>query len=251
MQSSALHTRQTAALPPRRVDSGHALTFDVFVHFGTILSIVAVFWKDILDILGSLWIGVTGWRLREQYRNSEPARIGIAILVASIPAGVIGLLFRHQIEEAFADPKLVSVNLVLTGLILFLTRISVPKEEKRIGIFSGFLVGLAQAAAVLPGISRSGATMSMAMYLRLSPQRAARFSFLMAIPVISGATALEAPRLLEAMGTPTVPTLAGALVAGVVGYVAIRVLLRIVERGGFSSFAFYCLGVGVLGILFL
>jgi undecaprenyl-diphosphatase len=233
------------------IDSGRALTFDIFVHFGTLLSILTVFWRDILVILRSLWTGVATYRLREQYRTSEPARIGIAIIVASIPAGVVGILFRQQIQEAFADPKLVSVGLVLTGLMLFLTRISVARMEKRVGILSGLVIGIAQAAAILPGISRSGATMSTAMYLRLTPQRAARFSFLMAVPVIAGSAVLEVPHLFGSESSSTLPSIIGAVVSAVVGYVAIRVLLRVIERGGVSVFAFYCFTVGVAGILFL
>jgi undecaprenyl-diphosphatase len=234
------------------VKDPQVLTFDVFVHFGTLISIALVFWKDILEILGAMWHAVVSLRFRESYRTSEPVRIGIGILVASIPAGVIGILFHHQVEEAFNDPKLVAVNLVITGLILFLTRLATVQSDKRVGVLNAFLIGIAQAVAILPGISRSGSTISSGMYLRLSPVRAARFSFLMAIPVIGGAALLESKNLLHA-GTaiPLMPTIVGTVVAAVVGYVAIRLLLRIVQRGAFSWFSLYCLVVGILAILFI
>ena len=233
------------------IDSGQALTFDVFVHLGTVVSIVLVLRRDIVDVLRSLWRGVVHLRLREEYRTSEPARVGLAMIVGSIPAGVVGILFRRQVQAAFADPKLVSVGLVLTGLLLFLTRLAKPVPGKRVGLLSGCLIGLAQAAAVIPGISRSGVTMSTATYLRLSPERAARFSFLLAVPVIVGAAVLETPRLLEASSGLTLPSLIGAGVSAVVGTIAIRAVLRQLERGGFSVFALYCLAAGTAGILFL
>jgi len=228
------------------------IIFDVFVHFGTLISVVFVFWKDILEILRAFIKAFTTMKLKEEYNKTGYFRLGVAIIIGSIPAGIVGLLYRHQIEAAFTDPKLVAMNLVITGLILFLTRLPKPVEGKKIGLVSAFIIGLAQAVAILPGISRSGSTMSTALYLKTSPVQAARFSFLLSVPVIAGAALLEGYELFKhsnALGTTTL--LVGTVVSAIAGYFAIKVLLKIMEKGKFSWFSFYCLTIGILGILFI
>jgi undecaprenyl-diphosphatase len=228
------------------------IIFDVFVHFGTLISVVFVFWKDLLEILRSFVKVFTAMKLKIECEKTEHYRLGIAIIIGTIPAGIIGLLYRHQIEAAFTDPKLVAMNLVITGLILFLTRLAKPVEGKKVGLLTAFIIGLAQAVAILPGISRSGSTMSTALYLKISPMLAARFSFLLSVPVIAGAALLESYKLFKygnALGT--MPFLVGTVVSAIAGYFAIKVLLKIIEKGKFSWFSFYCLAIGILGILFI
>jgi undecaprenyl-diphosphatase len=191
-------------------------------------------------------------RLSEEYKKSDSFRVGVSIIVGSIPAAIIGLAYHKQVEDAFTDPKLVAMNLVITGLILFLTRLAKPKEGKRIGAVSAFFIGIAQAVAILPGISRSGLTMSAAIFLRHSPVQAARFSFLLSLPVIFGAFLLEVKEIVKYGSTVgTVPFIIGTATAAVTGYAAMKVLLRIMERGKFSWFSVYCLAVGILGIVFI
>lgn len=232
--------------------NGELLTFDVYVHFGTLLSVVAVFWKDILAIIKSTVSALLSPHWKQHYLDDPNARLGFALIVATIPAGVVGLTYRNAVEAAFTDPKLVGMNLVITGLILFLTRLSGPVPEKRPGIFSGILIGIAQAFAILPGISRSGSTISTALYLRISPVQAARFSFLMSIPVIGGASLLETIKIFK-HGTDVgiLTILVGTVVSAISGYISIKVLLSIVQRGKLNWFAFYCLLVGSFGILFI
>jgi len=230
------------------------ITFEVFVHFGTLMSVVVVMWKDILAIIQSTVKALTGGRLsREYYDENEQFRLALAIVVGSVPAAVIGLLFEDAVTAAFTDPKMVSVMLVLTGLILFLTRLAEPVENKNVGILSAIMIGIAQAIAIVPGISRSGFTISTAVYLRISPLNAARFSFLLSIPVIAGATLLKTKDLVfNGFGAESVLHIAGGtLMAFLSGYVAIKVLLKIVQQGKFSIFAFYCLIAGSLGIIFI
>jgi len=228
------------------------LTFDVFVHFGTLISVVIVFWKDILEMMRSFFSAIAFFKFKEHYEDKEHFRLGIAILIGSIPAGVIGLTYRQQIEDAFTDTKLVAMNLVITGLILFLTRLARPIEGKKVGIISSIVIGFAQAIAILPGISRSGSTMSAALYLKISPLQAARFSFLLSVPVIAGAALLEIVALIK-HGTNIgfLPILVGTFTAAIAGYAAIKLLLRIMEKGKFSWFSFYCLAIGILGIIFI
>ncbi len=235
-----------------KVQDPEVLSFDVYVHFGTLISVCVIFWKDILEIVRATWKALISLNFKESYNTVEHFRLGIAILVGSIPAAFVGLQFREQIEAAFSDPKLVAVNLVITGLILFLTRLPRPTEGKKVGIVSGFVVGIAQAVAILPGISRSGLTMSTALYLKLSPLLAARFSFLLSIPVIAGAALLETKNVFRhGMETGFAPLALGIVSAAITGYIAIKILLSVMERGKFSWFAFYCLAIGVAGIVFI
>lgn len=230
------------------------ITFEVFVHFGTLMSIVLVFWKDILAIVQSVLQAFRPVNFRaEFYRTNEHVRLGLGIMLGSIPAAVIGLKYENQITAAFGDPKLVAVMLVLTGLILFLTRLAHPVEGKSVGLAASFLIGISQAVAITPGISRSGTTISTALYLGISPVHAARFSFLLSLPAVFGATIVKLRHVVE-LGTPAsglLPMIVGMGVAFLSGYVAIKYLLRIIERGKFSWFSVYCLVVGILAILFL
>lgn len=235
------------------VQSTNTLTFDVFVHFGTLLSVFVFFWKDIVEIVKSIVRSLKGaMNLREEYSRNEHLRIGVSIVVGSIPAGIIGVLFRDVIKDTFTDPKLAGVCLVVTGLILFLTRLARPNPDKRVGIVSAFVVGIAQAVAILPGISRSGSTISTGMYLKLTSVRAAQFSFLLSIPVIAGASLLETKNLLsEGVDIGAAPILVGTLVSAATGYLSIKAMLKILQKGKLSWFAFYCLVVGVFGIVFI
>jgi undecaprenyl-diphosphatase len=228
------------------------LSFDVYVHFGTLISVCVIFRKDIGNIIRSCWHALHTKTLRSAYASNEHVRLGLAIVVGSIPAAVIGLKYHDVIAAAFRDPKLVCVNLVITGLLLFLTRLAKVSKGKRLGMVAGFIIGIAQAVAILPGISRTGSTISSALYLRLSPATAAKFSFLLSIPVIGGAALLEMKTVIrQGMEIGFAPFLVGLVAAALTGYVAIKLLLRIIERGKFSWFAFYCLSVGISGLLFI
>lgn len=230
------------------------VTFEIFLHFGTLLSVVVVFWSDVKAILlGAVSAAAHPRDFRHRYTNSEEVRMGVFLIVASIPAAILGIRYQEAIGEAFKDPKLVSVMLIITGLILYLTRLARAQEGKRFSIMSSFLVGCAQAVAIIPGISRSGSTISAAMYLGISPARAARFSFLLALPVIAGGTLLHIVELIAQGGAPeSLPALVlGTLIAFLSGWAAIRFLLRLVEKGKFSVFSVYCLIVGTVGVLFI
>lgn len=230
------------------------ITFEVFVHFGTLMSVVAVLGKDIVEIIKSFLGAVKEIKLtKKYYEESEYFRLGIYILIASVPAAIVGLNYEKDIASAFTDPKLVAVMLVFTGLILYLTGLMRPSDPRKIRAGSAFLIGLAQALAIIPGISRSGSTISTAMYLRISPVQAARFSFLLSVPVITGATLLKTGELLMAGFSfwYLAPILVGTLVAFLSGYFAIKFLLQIIEKGKFSFFSYYCLIVGTLGIIFI
>lgn len=225
------------------------VSFDIFVHCGTLISVAIYFWKDIIEILRSFTKALKTYKEKEEHKKTEYFYLGIAIIIGSIPAGVIGLIFYRQIEEIFTDPKFVAMNIVITGLILFLTRLVKPTRGKKVGILSSIIIGLAQMIAILPGISRSGLTMSAALFMKISPVQAARFSFLLSIPVIAGAVLLETYKLV-AYGTTIgfLQIIVGIGVSAIAGYVAIKLLLHIMEKGKFSWFSLYCLVIGIFGI---
>ncbi len=230
------------------------IVFEVFVHFGTVLSILTVYAREARDLTLSVVRGVTHPnRLRAAYAEDPSFRMAVQILLSAIPAGIIGLTLEDSISEAFSDPKLVATMLIVTGLILFLTRLFRSVEKRPFNLLIAFFVGCAQALAIIPGISRSGSTISMAMYWKVDPTEAARFSFLMSVPVILGATALKVLDVL-ADGTTSESVLVlavASLTAYISGYGAIKLLLRVISFGRIRLFAFYCLIAGSAGILFL
>lgn len=236
-----------------KVPASDDITFEVFVHFGTLVSVVVVLWKDIVQITTTVFEAFKGPGIVVKYRENEYFRLAIFILAASIPAAVVGIKFEDDVSAAFSDPKLVAVMLIVTGLILFLTRTVSQLGQRRIGIVSALVIGMAQAFAVIPGISRSGSTISAGMFLKVPPLQAARFSFLLSVPVIAGATFLKTIDIIKegVSFDYLLPILVGTAVSFASGYFAIKFLLRIVEKGKFSVFAFYCLFAGTIGIIFL
>ena len=196
--------------------------FEVLVHIGTLCSILVVFRYEILELVKSI-------------KSNESKRM--------ITALMIGQLFEH--------PFAVSYSLIATGLWLIMTKWFVNKHSS-INLKNGFLIGCAQAVAIIPGISRSGATIGAAMLLGVSPEKAAKFSFLLAIPAISGAGLLTAID----MDTMNIASLSSGsiLVAFIssflVGWVALAWLLKLISKGQFHWFGIYCLAIGIISLSF-
>ncbi len=229
------------------------IEFEVFVHFGTMLSVVLIFWRDVIEILRSFFSKIFKIKeLGENYRNDPNFRTALLIIWASIPAGLVGILFEDKIENIFQNPKLTALFLVFTGLILFSTRFAKNNPSGDFSIASSFIVGVAQAFAILPGISRSGTTISAGMLLGIDGVRSARFSFLLSLPAILGATLLKVKEIMSAGLFADLPQLSlSAIVAFVAGYIAIRFLLSVISKGNFRLFAYYCFLVGVIGLIFI
>jgi undecaprenyl-diphosphatase len=168
------------------------------------------------------------------------------ILLASVPTGLMGIVFKDWFESFFSEPKLVGVMLLVTGGVLWVTRY--VREQGR-GIQGmtwrdAILIGIAQGIVISPGISRSGATISTGFYCGLDRTLAGKFSFLLSIPAILGATVLEFPKL-ETIGTIWVP-LVGTAVAFCVGLLSIKLLMGIIRTGKLFNFSYYCWGMGLL-----
>jgi undecaprenyl-diphosphatase len=213
------------------------ILFEVVVHLGTLVAVLGVYGRDLLGLLAGAFRGE-----RRSLRT-----IGLLVL-ASVPAAAAGLLLGDLVERCFASPLLTSLMLILTGTVLFFVRKAAQGKAELPGPTAALAVGLAQALSLLPGVSRSGLTVSAGLLTGLRQDMAARFSFLLAVPAIAGAGMLK----LGTAHTASVPTgslLVGLAVSALVGYLALRLLLRFLRMGRFTSFCYYCWTVGALGVV--
>lgn len=223
------------------------LLFSVVVHAATALSTILVFRKDIWQIILDLL----------KFEWNESTQFAFKILLSMIPVGIIGLSFESYIETFF-DGKIVLVAfmLLITGALLLFTHHFKAKESTDVTFLKALWVGLAQAIAILPGISRSGATIATALLVGIDKSKAARFSFLMVLPPILGASLLKFLKFMKT-DTPSdlsaVVLIAGFLTSFVIGLFACKLMIEMVKKGKLSYFAFYCFAVSglVLGYQFL
>ena len=219
------------------------LTFTVLVHFATVLSTITVFHRDISNLTRGLFA----------FRWNEETRYVSKILLSMIPVLLVGILFRDQVESLFSgNLTLVGGALLVTSLLLVSTQL-VKSGQKSIPFFDALIMGIAQAAAVIPGISRSGATISTGLLLRNGRDDVARFSFLMVLLPIIGAALLD---ILSISSGPARSSIAisslviGFCAAYISGYLACSWMIKIVKRGNLYWFAIYCAVVGILSIIF-
>lgn len=231
------------------------ILFDVFLHVGTLAAICTVFFKEIVQILSVGFHLPAKTRaaggLKHLYRNDPAARMAALIAVGSVPTALLGLLFHRFAEQIFASPALVGMMLLLTGCLLWFTRRAAETGRSilKLNARDALLVGLAQGMAILPGISRSGATISTALYAGVDRKTAGRYSFLLSIPAILGALMLEADASLTHTTIPAGIILMGAATAAGIGYAALKVLLFVVHRGQMHQFAPYCWLAGTAALL--
>lgn len=231
------------------------LTFDIYVHFGTMLAVLAVFRRSIIKLIFSCVDGLRSIFIDrvsfgEVYKSSYEMRVISGILFGTFPAVVVGLTMRNFIESLFHSAVTVFAALIFTGCVLIVT-FFLREKGRTIGSIYGFLVGLAQALAIIPGISRSGLTISTALFLGVKREKAGEFSFLLSIPVILGATILALKEYIEA-GFSTLPwdmAVIGTLVSFVSGWISLVFLMRIIRNGKIGYFGFYCITVSVTGAL--
>ncbi|KAA3610627.1 MAG: undecaprenyl-diphosphate phosphatase [Calditrichaeota bacterium] len=232
--------------------SQEGILFEVVVHLGTFFAVISAFRQDVLWLFKGL-LGLMPNKKRVTDPSQEAALRYIAFIIwATIPAVLIGLFFKDWVEDAFTDPLLAAYLLIVTGFILLLSRLGL-RSSGEMTFKRSLIMGISQAFAILPGISRSGTTISMGMLAGVNREEAARFSFLMALPAIGGAFVLQLKDLAD---SPMDSSLVGPLVAGfVVSYIsglfAIKVLMSIVKKGRFDYFAWYCFAIGIIGIYFI
>ncbi len=226
-----------------------SIFLEVALHIGTFLSVLIYYRNDIRQILTAFFSYLVN---RDRERHRADFRLCVFIILGSIPAAVAGLLFKDWIEAQFDSTTLGGYLLLVTGTVLVATHFVRPKERPLNGANS-FVVGIAQACALLPGISRSGSTIAAGLFQGIAPQQAARFSFLLSLPAVAGAVLLKALDMFkESAPVGNIPSMAvGAIVSFVVGILAIYWLLKLLAGRKFYLFGFYCLVVGLLTIFFL
>jgi undecaprenyl-diphosphatase len=228
------------------------LIFEVVTNFGTLCSILVYYRSKIADIIRS-WVQIfrSSQSLMQQYKADANLRLTWYIFLSMIPAGIIGFLFQDEIQQYMLKPIPVSIMLLITGTILFLTRFrhSFPRHIKS---DSAVLIGLAQACAILPGISRLGSTISTGIYLWIDRKEVIDFSFLMVIPVSVGAMLLELKDAAVAGGTDsgTLSLIIGFFTAFIVGYFALKYFIILIRNKGIHLFAWYCWAVGIAGLIY-
>lgn len=220
------------------------LLFDVLLHVGTLAAVLYFYGRDVWRILRACLLALAGRR-----EDRPSARTGGLIILGTIPAALVGLLLEDFIERAFGSPRAVSFALLATGALLYFTK-SVPagaRGEDQVTWRDALLIGVFQAFAILPGISRSGSTIACALFLRIEREHAARFSFLLSIPAIGGAFVLKARHLAQISSPDILPFLVGTIAAAGTGVLALAWLLRLVRGGNLRGFAYYCWAVGIAG----
>jgi len=213
--------------------------FDLILHIGSLIVVFFVFWKDIMKLVKGVFTG-----------DKKSLKYAGYLIVASIPVAIIGLVFKHQIEAALSNMYILGFGFLFTATILFLSKYPIIKPVKNAGLklWHAILMGLSQMATVLPGVSRSGTTISTGMIFGADKEEAARFSFLMFIPAILGATLLE----FKDIGTITnIPALiVGTIFAMITGYLALKLLMNIIQKDKFWYFSIYCAILGIVVLLF-
>ena len=233
-------------------DSPTFLPFLVMLHVGTALALLIYFWRDWWLLLSSLLPGAAGGA------RTESRHVLLLLVLGTIPAGLIGLIFRNGLAGLFADFRVAAVFLILNGLLLalgeFLRRRAGSAQLATLKPWQAVAIGTSQAISLFPGFSRSGATMVGGLLVGLEHQSAARFSFLLATPIILAAAVLEVPKLLRPEARAVLgPALIGGVISGVLAYLSTMLLMRYFKRQEVNAllpFAGYCVVLGVVALVF-
>ncbi|MEA3461524.1 MAG: undecaprenyl-diphosphate phosphatase [Bacteroidota bacterium] len=225
------------------IDVQESLSFTVLVHFATVLSTITVFFQDIKKLFTGLF----------QFKWNEETRYVSRILVSMIPVLIVGILFREEVESLFTgNLVLVGSALMVTALLLISTQLVKP-GKKKIPFLDALIMGIAQALATIPGISRSGATISTGLLLKNGRGDVTQFSFLMVLLPIIGAAFLDILSMSSStseVGISASSLVIGFLAAYLSGYMACRWMINIVKKGNLYWFAIYCALVGIVSIIF-
>ena len=239
--SSSGHLELVKAIFGSDYEQQQGLLVTITLHAATAFSTIFVFRKDIVTILSDLL----------RFKRGESLNFSLKIILSMIPAVIIGLFFEDFIASLFVGKiALVAVMLMITALLLFLAD-RVNENNKELNYSNTFYIGVIQAIAILPGISRSGATISLAVLLKIDRNKAARFSFLMVIPLILGSMAKSVmDGNLSQDSTALLPLLVGFVSAFITGVFACRWMVTLVKKSQLKYFSFYCFAVGALAILF-
>jgi len=227
------------------------LLLDTALHFGTLLAVCVYFRSDLRQMIEAVW------RIIPKGENRRPgpglhANLALMVVIGSIPTALIGIIFKDPLEHLFGSVTAVGMMLVITGIIVAITRF-IPEaygKRDRVSVIIALAIGTTQGLAIVPGISRSGATIVCGLLLGLNRDLAGRFSFILCIPAIIGALLLQLDTAaISRVGA--VPLMAGFVVSALVGFLALKLLMGMVRRGHFYYFAPYCWAIGILTLVFI
>jgi len=223
--------------------------FEIAVHLGTLVAVVIYFRKDIWAIIQSIFI----WEKDASDKIKHAHHLLLHLIIASAVTAFIGFTFKEKLESLFENTLLVGFMLIVTGGVLFVSDKIKNTTKNKMSVPSSLLVGFAQSVAIIPGISRSGATITTGIFTGRTRDLATRFSFLLSIPAILGATLLKFKDLSSAIssGTMGINFMLGGIAAAIVGYFAISVLIKMIKRSKLYYFSIYCWIIGIITIFFI
>jgi len=227
------------------INGEDSLMFTVAVHVATVLSTLVMLWKEIDWILKGLF----------KFEMNAETKYALNILVSMIPVGIVGLFFKDKVEEAFGSGLLVvGVMLLVTAVLLIFSYYARPRQKERLSLRDAFVIGLAQACAVMPGLSRSGSTIATGLMLGNKKEMLAQFSFLMVIPPILGEALLDILKAVKGEdvmgGVGMLPLCVGFMAAFISGCFACKLMINIVKKGKLVYFGIYCAIVGLAIMLY-
>ena len=227
------------------IDGEESLMFTVAVHVATVLSTLVMLWREIDWILKGLF----------KFEMNEETKYALNILVSMIPVGIVGLFFKDKVEEAFGSGLLiVGVMLMLTAVLLIFSYYAKPRQKEHLSLWDAFVIGVAQACAVLPGLSRSGSTIATGLMLGNKKEKLAQFSFLMVIPPILGEALLDIMKTMKGeavMGNiGAFPLVIGFLAAFLSGCFACKLMISVVKKGKLVYFGIYCAIIGLAVLVY-
>jgi len=230
------------------------LAFDTILHVGSLVAVVAYFWKDIVEIIKSFFsslMDIPKGQFKKGIKEDQFKKLAWFILIGTVPAGLAGVFFKDFFESLFSDITAVAFFLLVTGFLLWGServsrRINIKGDLKEMTVKNSLIMGTAQAFAIIPGISRSGATISSGLFLGMERELAARFSFLLSIPAILGAAIVQVKDISYGIDVNGGAFVAGFIAAAISGYLAIKLMLKLIKERNLLIFAYYCWIVGGL-----
>ena len=232
------------------LDLEPSLSFDVFVHFGSAAVVLLIFRKEVHAVITAFFAALKDLPTHgtSAMMNTPERRLAFLIIIASIPTGIIGLTISYFYEGILSEPRTVGMALLITAVVLLSTRSKLENRgAKDMNMVDALLIGTMQGMAAVPGISRSGFTISSGLLRGIDRRVAVRYSFLLFLPAILAAGLLQARDITGDMDH--IPIIVGVITAMIVGYITIIALLKLIERGWFHYFAIYCVTVGTFLIL--
>lgn len=241
---------------PHLLGTESSLAYDTLLHVGTLLAVVIYFWNDLVNMFKSFFsslMDIPKGRFRQALQEDQFKKLAWLVIIGTIPAGLAGVLLKSQFESLFNNVAVVGFFLIITGFLLWESEMISRKIKnkvslKEMSVTNSVFIGIAQAIAIAPGISRSGATISAGLFLGLERELAARYSFLLSIPAILGAALVQA-KDITSLDISTTAALAGFLAAAIAGYLAIKLMLKLIKERNLLIFAYYCWIVGIVAII--